>query len=161
MKLISLSKKAQEEMVGFALILIILAVVLVIFLSFSQNKSERDPIESFKATSFVQSILDYTTDCGIYYESDYASVRELLRECSKDKDCYDERPACEVLNQTIFEILDVSWKVGLEYPEKGYVLNITERGEEMLSFFQGNVTRQSRGTNQELVDFDIRFIAYS
>jgi hypothetical protein len=153
-------KKAQQEMVGFALILIILAVVFMVFLSFSLRSSNDQTFESYEATSFLSSVLEYTTDCAIYYETDYASIQELIKKCSTDFECFNGNNSCKVLNQTISEILENSWNVGSEYPEKGYSFNITEQNSELLSFSKGNITRNFKSAHQELVGFEVSFRIY-
>ena len=46
-----MNKKAQSEMVGFALIIIIVAVVLLVFLSASVRNSNDDNTQSFEVES--------------------------------------------------------------------------------------------------------------
>lgn len=154
------SKKAQEEMVGFALILVILAVVILVFLSFSLRNKNPTEVQDFETASFVQTLQEYTTTCAIYNPRSFASIRELIRHCSTEEYCYDGSQSCDVLNETIYEILNNSWSVGEDYPKKGYLLNITYRGEEMLSFSEGNLTRTFKGTTQELVNSEITFNLY-
>ena len=64
-------KKAQEEMVGFALIIILVAVILLIFLGFSLRDQEKETIESYEVESFIQSFLQYTSDCRDNLEFSY------------------------------------------------------------------------------------------
>jgi len=57
------NKKAQEEMVGFALIIIVVAVILLVFLSIGLRKDGREDVESYEVASFIQSLLQYHTSC--------------------------------------------------------------------------------------------------
>ena len=61
--LVALPKRAQEEMVGFALIVIIVSVILVIFLGFSLRDQGKENVESYEVESFIQSFLQYTSEC--------------------------------------------------------------------------------------------------
>lgn len=156
-----ISKKAQEEMVGFALILIILGAVLLVFLSFGTRDKTSSFTEDYETASFVQTLQEYITTCAVYNPRSFASVRELIRHCSTYEYCYDGSLSCDVLNETISEILNNSWSVGEDYPRKGYLLNLTYRGEEMFSFSEGNITKIYKGTTQELVNSEIVFNVYS
>jgi hypothetical protein len=153
-------KRAQQEMVGFGLILIILAVVFMVFLSFSLRSSNNQNLESYEAASFLSSMLEQTTTCAVYYKTDYAPVQELIGKCANNFKCFDGNHSCDVLNQTLTEMLKISWKVGEEYPNKGYSLNITDQGNELLSLKKGNLTRNYKGTTQELIFQEVTFRVY-
>ena len=85
------SKKAQEEMVGFALIIIIVAVILLVFLAISLNKSKKEDLGDNEVNSFIQSFLSYTTSCGEYSDS-YYSIQKLITECvNYESNCLDGR----------------------------------------------------------------------
>src|SRR3989338_7985995 len=56
-------KRSQEEMVGFALIIILVSIILLVFLAFSLSKSKTESTESYEVNSFLQSTLQYTTAC--------------------------------------------------------------------------------------------------
>ncbi len=161
-----LNGKGQEEMVGFALIVIIVAVILVVFLGFSlRRSSQKESVESYEAESFLGSVLQYTTDCRSNLE--YLSVQKLIFECNRGNKCSDDRNTCDVLNSTLKGILDESWDVGEESPIKGYELNITlgaEEGGEILMIKKGNITADSKGSSQEFVrggdTFGVIFVVY-
>ncbi len=139
-------KKAQEEIVGFALIIIIVAVILLFFLNFYLRSEKKEGVESYEADSFILAFLQYTTECEDYLE--YLSVQDLIFECNNDALCLDDREACDVLNSTLRNIVDETWRVGGNYPVKGYELNITANEEEILSFIEGNITKNYKGAEQ-------------
>jgi len=155
-------KKAQEEIIGFALIVIIVAIILLFFLVFYLKSGEKEGVESYEADSFIQASLQYTTECRDYLE--YLSVQKLIFECNNNALCLDDREACEVLNSTLREIVDESWLIGEDRPVKGYELKITANQEEMLSFVEGNVTKNYKGTKQDFTQsgnsIEIFFRAY-
>ena len=78
----------------------------------------------------------------------------------------DETTACETLNNTLLELLDLGWNVGPEWPNKGYSLNITSNGESLLGMFEGNITQNSKGSIQSFSQgttgqkIDIYFVVY-
>ena len=154
-----MNKKAQEEMIGFALIIVLVAVILLVFLSFSLRNPEKKLVESYEVESFVLSFLQYTTDCESRGEP--RSIQKLISDCDKEKMCEDEKEACEVLNSTINELLKESWKIGENRPIKGYNLEITSGEKEMIKIDEGNKTRNSKGFAEYLPeDVSIIFEAY-
>ncbi len=156
-----MKKKAQSEMVGFALIIIIVSVLLLIFLSISLKKSNDSPTDNLEVEAFVQSFLAYTTDCEIGYASNYYNLQRLILACDQNKICFNEKSSCEVLNETLRGIIESSWKVGENWPTKGYLLNVTVEGQELIGFYEGNKTRANKGYIQVLDGgIDIIFTAY-
>lgn len=151
-------KRAQEEMVGFALIIIVVAVIILIFLGFSLKDSNKEAVESYEVESFIQSFLQYTTDCRDNLEP--LSVQSLIDDCKLDRLCLDGRETCEVLNSTLKGIVEESWKIGEDRPIKGYELMILSNGEEMLKFNAGNITVNSKSSVQFLKDTDVLFTAH-
>ena len=102
------SKRGQEEMVGFALIIIIVAVILLVFLAISLNKSKKEVLGANEVNSFIQSFLSYTTSCAEYSDN-YYSIQKLITECVNYEDDYlNGKKTCNVLNSTLKEILDES-----------------------------------------------------
>ena len=114
------SKRSQEEMIGFALIIVLVAVILLIFLGFSLRSPQNETIESYEVESFIQAFLQYTTDCKDNLE--FLSIKKLIFACSDRETCLDRRDTCEVLDSTLKGILEESWKVGENLPYKGYTL---------------------------------------
>lgn len=140
-------KNAQEEMVGFALIVIIIAVILIIFLGFSLRKPQKEAVEDYEVNSFIQAVLQYTTDCRDNLE--YLSVQKLIFNCNNEEICLDERDTCEVLNSTLNEIIKESWKIEGDRPVKGYELSILSNKKEILMLKEGNITQSYKGSMQD------------
>jgi competence protein ComGC len=143
------AKKAQEEMVGFALIIIIVSVILLVFLSFSLTSPTKETVESYEVESFIQASLQYTSDCRHNYE--YRSVQDLILDCSVQERCEDDRDSCDVLNSTLQGILDSGWVVGENRPVKGYNFEIFSGNSTMISINEGNETKNSKGSSQDFV----------
>ena len=142
------NKRAQEEIVGFALIIIIVAVVLLFLLSFSLKRPEKESIESYEADSFLQSALQVTTSCEINLQNQ--SVQDLIFSCDDFEFCDNGSNSCEVLNASLGEVLDASWPVGSNKPIKGYEFLIKTGGSELLAINNGNVTNNYKGALQDL-----------
>lgn len=143
-------KKAQEEMVGFVVIIIIVAVILLFLLSFSLKKDLKESVENPEVDSFIQASLQYTTDCRD--NLGYFDVEDLISECSHGSVCLDERQVCGVLESVFDELIEESWKIGQDRPLKGYWLQILVDEEEILVITEGNTTNNREGAVQELPD---------
>jgi hypothetical protein len=156
-------KKAQEEMVGFALIIIIVAVILLIFLGFSLNKPQKETVESYEVESFIQAFLQYSTDCSSYRDS-YPSIQTLIMQCNKDEPCLDKRDSCDVLNSVLSDLIQESWKVEEGTPVKGYQLSIKSDGEDLISIEKGSTTNNYKSAMQDFSKdgslIEIFFTAY-
>jgi len=153
-------KKAQEEMVGFGLIIIIVTVILLVLLGFSLKNSQKEIGESYEVNSFIQAFLQYTSDCKD--NLGYLSTRKLITNCYDQKKCLDGRKTCDVLNSTLKEIIEESWKVEGERPVKGYKLEIKSNEKEILLIEKGNITKNYKGSMQPLgkKNIDIFFTVY-
>ncbi|MFH1608229.1 MAG: hypothetical protein ABIA78_03780 [archaeon] len=158
------NKLGQEEMIGFALIVIIIAVVLLIFISFSITDSDEDAVESYEVDSFIQAFLQYTTNCVEEYEPNYVSVQKLITNCERDEICLDRRNSCDVLSETLKEIVDESWNVKKGSDIIGYELKIVSENKELLLLKGGNETNSYRGSMQDFSKgsnlMEIFFTAY-
>lgn len=144
------SKLAQEEMIGFAIIIVIVFVIMLVFLGFSMSKSSnKEAVESYEAESFVQAMLAYTTTCGDYKEV-YLKTQDLIFKCDSNKTCINGENSCDVLVTTIKEILLGAWNVEGNSSIKGYSLKIGDENKELVSLQRGSITRNSRGAIESL-----------
>ena len=139
--------KGQQEMVGFAIILVLVFVILLVVLSSSIRNSDNDLVESYEVSGFIQSFLQYTTGCEDNREK--LDVQKLMFECSLNAKCVDGRETCDVLETTINGILDESWNYGEDYPVKGYELLMISNSKELLNISRGEKTNNFKGSNQD------------
>lgn len=142
-----MNKKAQEEMVGFAVILIIVAVIVVILIGFMVRTKSTASYNSYEIEGFLDSSLQYTTSCSDYLGT--LDLEHLIVSCSKSDFCLDERPSCEVLNNTLKGIIDESWNVGQDSYIKGYYFEIFVNGNSSLILEKGNKTGIYTGGSQD------------
>jgi hypothetical protein len=150
-------------MIGFALIIIIVSVILLVFLGFSLREPQKELVESYEVESFIQGFLQYTTDCRDSGNLEYLSIRKLIFDCNNREKCLDGRESCEVLNSTLTGIVKESWKIE-KRPVKGYELKIISNEAEMLVLKEGNITKNYKGSMQDFRtsgnSFEIFFTAY-
>jgi len=145
-----MNKKAQEEMVGFAVILIITAVIIVILIGFMVRAKNTTSYNSYEIEGFLDSSLQYTTNCSSYLGA--LDLEHLIVSCSKSEFCLDERSSCKVLNETLTGILDESWNVGQESYVKGYYFEILVNGNSSLVLEKGNMTGVYAGGSQDFAN---------
>jgi len=157
-------KRSQEEMVGFALIVIIVSIILLVFISFSLKNPEKEVVESYEIEGFIHSFLQYTTECAEVYEPNYVSMQSLIFKCNNEEGCLNGKSACEVLNSTLTHILEEGWEVGSKNPVKGYELEIISEDEEILLLKRGEFTGNYKGSSQEFFkggnSLEVFFSAY-
>src|SRR3990167_4375485 len=137
------SKKGQEEIVGFALILIIVAIILLVFLALSLRSPQKASVESYEVESFIQSFLQYTTDCSDNFGR--MDSENLIASCNENVRCADGKLSCDVLNEIAKGIAGESWKIGTDRPIKGYDFNITSSTKDILTLKEGTKTQNLRG----------------
>jgi hypothetical protein len=119
------SNKAQQEIVGFTLIVVIIVIILLILLSIlrkDSNEFNKDEIIS----KLLSSSMYYTTDCAKVFVPQYRSLQELIKACynNASEKCSDNRNPCIVLNDTLKNIIGKSLKIDPEAPNKAYSINI-------------------------------------
>jgi hypothetical protein len=141
-------KKGQEEMVGFALILVIVAVIFVVLLAAYIKKPQSETIRSPEANSFVQSFLQYTTPCE-EQNLENITVQRLIFKCQAREICSYNKDPCKVLNDTLKGIISESWEVGQNNPTKGYSLIIFTESRQVLNMSKGVVTNNYKGSEQD------------
>ena len=145
------NKLGQEEMVGFALIIILVAVILLVFLTISLKKTNNIE-ESYEIEGFMQAMLTYTTDCAINSNINYIPIDRLIQECSEKNYCKDGTFSCDVLNETLKQMLLISWPIGNNSQFKAYELIIIKGYDLMMNVSEGTLTSTSKGASQPLVN---------
>jgi len=141
------SKKGQEEMIGFAIIIILVSVGLLILLSFFIRSPTKGNTESYQVESFIQSSLQYTSDCE--NDIEFLSLQNLIIACDNKEKCLNSRDSCDVLNSTVVDLINSGWNVGNQSVVKGYNLKITINGQDKLTIKEGNETSNSKGGFQD------------
>lgn len=134
-----MDKKAQEEMVGFVLIVILVVVISVVFLGISLRGDSSSQQESLLISSFLNSISQYTTACEIP-ESVFKSVGDLVVECNNNQLCSNGKTACEVLDGTLKGVLENSFLVSNSSYTRYYGLSLgnNDTSKEILNIVKGN-----------------------
>ena len=156
------NKQAQEEFVGFALIIVVVAVIMLVFFSFTLRQPQEN-VQSYEVESFLQTALQYTTDCRDNYE--FLPLQKLIISCIEKENCIDGREMCGVLNETLTNVINEGWGVGEDYPTKAYELKILTENQTILNLKAGNITNNYKGAMQDFSkggnSVEVYFKAYS
>jgi hypothetical protein len=115
-------KRGQEEIVGFVLIVVLVSVALLVFLGISlRQDSSLNTSDSADVYHFLESSMEFSTDCAVIFTSDFSTLGELFRNCYEGKKCLDsEKMACDVLEENMEDVLESAWLIGEDRPDKGY-----------------------------------------
>lgn len=130
-------KLAQQEMVGFILIVILVVVALMVFLIISASKPLVS-VDSQSTKSLMSSVLSYTTDC-VVSEPYKMNVMEVMIGCYEGKKCVNlNKMSCVYLNETLTSIMkslvetdptivayriEGYWQTGEQRPDAFYTLS--------------------------------------
>ena len=135
--------KAQHEIAGFALIIVIVSIIGLIFLGLTINTNPQSRT-SVEVSDFIQSSMYYTTDCAIGYVPNYLELKDLIKSCYRNQKCLNQKMSCDVLNETMKKIVSQSFNVNEDGKYKAYKLDIYYQDslkespkENLISFEQG------------------------
>ncbi len=143
-------KRGQEEIVGFVVIMVIVAIVFLIFLGISIRTDTGSVSENPQVRDFLESSMEYTTDCATRFAPDYSTIGELFEECHSGSRCLDGKDSCEALNLTLSSLFDSAWHIDNRTAIKGYEFNSIYRSsdsasEAIISLNRGVCTGSIRG----------------
>lgn len=156
------NKKAQEEMVGFVLIMLVVGVIFLVFLGIYLRKDSQTTItESKDISNFIAAVSRYTTDCGLSDDPDFDhySLVELITRCYEDgpdSTCSNNgKKKCDVLKETLNGSIESNWNFHEDSPTKGYFFQVfreTDTGEENViqPFGSGDQTKRVRSAEKPL-----------
>lgn len=120
--------KAQQEMVGFVLIIAIVIIGLMVFLIIV-SKGGGEAIKSLEVDNMLSSILKKSTQCAINFVPQFDNIEDLFRHCYQNKKCANiEKNSCVFLNDTLKDVLEQV--TASEATIKAYQLDFSERTDE-------------------------------
>jgi len=139
-------KKAQQEIMGFVLIVVLVVIALLVFLVISLRSSASEE-KSIEVDNLLSALMKTTTECAIIFEPQYDTFEDLFKSCYKNDNCQnlDNKPACDYLQEKLNEQLEKLTKS--EATINAYELDFfekTESGEEIIipKIISGNCTSQ-------------------
>lgn len=169
-------KKGQEEMIGFGLIIVLVAVIMLVFLWFSSTQQGEENLDDSEIQNFLTSYTQYVSNCSSEFGTGKRSIRDLTTSCNpedNEANACGSMNVCQKLNSTSEKILNESWQVGPNRPQKGYELIITRAEEDsdaapepITNITAGNLSSSayrggSRDFSQSGYEYDIVMRVYS
>ncbi len=161
-------KKAQQEIVGFVLIVVIVVVIGLFLLVFYLRQPAIEH-KSLDVQNFLRASMSYTTECSESIEP--LNLEYLIKSCYENEKCINEKMACDVLNYTLSEIAHESWLVSSEKPVNAYSLLIYYEEsskedeearkftkQEILKIEEGNCTGSKTGAEHLISSFPGKII---
>ncbi len=126
MKILKKARNGQEEIMGFVLIVVLLVIVGVIFLGIRLRNPEHVQRESELIYRFIESSMEQTTDCKTSESGNFWALDSLIRDChTYNNECTSGDKTCDIVENTLKDILNSTWQVGPDFPFKGYEVEIS------------------------------------
>lgn len=142
------SKKAQEELIGFGVIITIVLVIILVFLVFSLTNKQESKIQSYEVDSFILGMLQHTTSCETNLE--FLNVKKLIFACYNSESCLNGENSCEILNSTMSNLINKGLNVGEKGVYNAYYLEISTDKDIFLNQTEGKVTINNKEAVEEL-----------
>lgn len=117
-------KKAQQEIIGFVLIVVVVSVIGLILLGFSIETSKPVKQNSLEISNLLQSIMYSTTDCAINFIPQYKDGEDLIKACYENQMCLNGKSACKVANSTFVNLIQQSLNINSNSLNKGFKFNV-------------------------------------
>lgn len=139
-----MKKKAQQEIAGFVIIVVLVSIVGLLFLSLMLGRGESTLENNAEISYFLDASMYYTTECVINFIPQYQNLEDLIKKCYEGNICLNQIDSCRILNETFKDIIQKGLKIGVDSPNKAYTLNIyyaeensTEPSYEILTIAEG------------------------
>ena len=155
-------RRAQEEIVGFVLIVVLVVIVLIIFLGISLRSPKTQQRESEVIYQFLESSMEQTTNCSLSQGASYLALDDILRECHETgSSCVNGQNSCDLAEDTMRELLNKSFAIGPSYPYKGYdvsaVYLVNASGQQQIEYVlnltKGNCSNSYSGNSYWIPSF--------
>lgn len=122
--------KAQEEIVGFIMVVVLVAVIFLVFLGFT-IRGGPETSASTEVSHFLDSISEFTTPCSLDGGFSYKQLDDLAISCNQGLLCSSGN-ACDILESTLKNLTESAWNFSPNSPEKSYTLTTTFSSREPL-----------------------------
>ncbi|MFB6246648.1 MAG: hypothetical protein ABEI74_03600 [Candidatus Pacearchaeota archaeon] len=169
-------KNGQESMIGFGIIIVLVSVILLVFLWFSSTQQGEQNLDDSEINNFLTSYTQYVSNCSSEFGTGKRSIRDLTTSCNpedNEANACGSMNVCQKLNSTSKKLLNESWQVGPNRPQRGYELIITRSEEDsdaapekITNITAGNLSSStyrgaSRSFSQSGYEYDVVMRVYS
>jgi hypothetical protein len=152
-KMRNTDRRAQQEMVGFVLIVVVVVVALMVFLVISVRQGS-DERQSLEVENLLSVIMRTTTECAPIFEPQYDTFEDLFKSCYDNEECANlNQGSCDYLNESLREV--VRDLLESEATVNAYQIDVFQKDDEgsqgILNIFEGNCTGISSGAQRNVV----------
>lgn len=142
-------RKGQEEMVGFALVVVVLAVVGTVILGFvARTPGPSLETSNAEIRTFLDSLVASTSTCSVGSASHRASVGDIIVQCvtRPERRCGSGEGVCDALNVSINRALETHYPVIPAGILTGYTFTIQQLNASIsYAYRAGNCTGRLQG----------------
>jgi len=162
----NINKKAQEEIVGFVMIVVVVAVLGLILLVISLRNPGENQKDSKDARLFLESVEELTLECS---GNGGENARKLLISCYNNEMCESGKKACDGLKEALEGSIASGFSYGPERAIKGYEFNASysrnssaiSGRREVLFISKGNCSSGNRRGAEQFISASLGVISYS
>lgn len=121
-----LDRKAQEEMTGFAMIIIIVSIIGLVLLAFMIRKPSTSQYNSFEVQQFLDTAMKIRSACTLAFDTAPLRIADLIQQCYSNsaESCQSGQKVCKSLQDTMKEITNSGWQINPQAPYTGYKMEI-------------------------------------
>ncbi len=147
-----MKNKAQQEIVGFVLIVALVVVGLMVFLviTLRDTPTEKNSVE---VENLLDTLMKKTTGCAISFEPQYENFQDLFKSCYKGKTCTNiEENTCQYLEKELEKTIGMLLET--EATISSYQLDFLERendGEKGILRVSEGGCNQTVSTTQKTI----------
>lgn len=149
-------KRAQQEIAGFVLIVVLVIVGMMVFLVISL-RGHPESQNSVEAGYLLDAIMKQTTGCAIVYEPNYDTFEDLFKHCYEGDRCKNlDVSACDYLNDSLGDVLKTVF--AYESDANAYQLDFFDENnsEGILQIRGGNCTGDVVSAERKINELKIR-----
>ena len=120
-------KRGQEEIVGFMVVVVLVALIGVGFLGFMFAHKQTNPqTSSTEVSQVMESIIGYTGNCSIGSEGYDRAIGRNIAACASDSGttCVSGENVCDYANRSISNIMDAAYNIQNGSATKGYQFEV-------------------------------------
>ena len=154
-----MKNKAQQEIVGFVLIVVLVVVGLMVFLVISLRDAPENK-GSLEVRHMLDALMKHTTECAIVYEPDYEDFEDLFKSCHQGDQCSNlNKSACEYLNESLSMVIDalMTSEATVGAYQIDFFVKDDEGGQQgHLQILEGNCTGNINSAQRSFGDLVIR-----
>lgn len=147
-------RKGQEEMVGFALVLVVLAVIGTVLLGFFA----RTPSSSFETSNaevrtFLDSLVASTSSCSFGSSSLHVPLGDVIVQCviRPERKCSGGVDVCASLNTSMHELLRLHYPLVEGGTLTGYAFTIQQTNASAMYRIENGICAERKAGDEVLL----------